>query len=105
MRVRVLFFGRLKDIVGRAEEEAELSEGARVEDLFARYGSRLAGSRKLAATVLRWSPPSTRNLPGGTRRYAVATRSPSYRLSAAAKELPSRRTCLSWCASRSGQVN
>jgi len=38
MRVRVLFFGRLKDIVGRAEEDAELSEGARVEDLFARYG-------------------------------------------------------------------
>ena len=38
MRVRVLFFGRLKDIVGRSEEDAELSEGARVEDLFARYG-------------------------------------------------------------------
>src|SRR5579872_6395759 len=38
MRVRVLFFGRLKDIVGKSEEEAELSEGARVEDLFARYG-------------------------------------------------------------------
>jgi molybdopterin converting factor subunit 1 len=38
MRVRVLFFGRLKDIVGTAEEQAELSEGARVEDLFARYG-------------------------------------------------------------------
>ena len=38
MRVRVLFFGRLKDIVGRAEEQAELSEGARVEDLFERYG-------------------------------------------------------------------
>ena len=32
MRVRVLFFGRLKDIVGRSEEDAELSEGARVED-------------------------------------------------------------------------
>jgi molybdopterin synthase catalytic subunit len=40
MRVRVLFFGRLKEIVGRAEDEAELSEGARVEDLFARYGNR-----------------------------------------------------------------
>jgi len=40
MRVRVLFFGRLKEIVGRAEDEAELGEGARVEDLFARYGSR-----------------------------------------------------------------
>jgi len=38
MQVRVLFFGRLKDIVGRSEENAELSEGARVEDLFARYG-------------------------------------------------------------------
>jgi molybdopterin converting factor subunit 1 len=38
MVVRVLFFGRLKDIVGMAEEQAELSEGARVEDLFARYG-------------------------------------------------------------------
>jgi len=38
MRVRVLFFGRLKDIVGTAEEQAELSEGARVEDLFERYG-------------------------------------------------------------------
>ena len=37
MHVRVLFFGRLKDIVGKAEEDAELSDGARVEDLFARY--------------------------------------------------------------------
>src|SRR5438445_13898315 len=38
MYVRVLFFGRLKDIVGKSEENAELSDGARVEDLFARYG-------------------------------------------------------------------
>ncbi len=38
MRVRVLFFGQLREIVGRAEEETELDEGARVEDLFARYG-------------------------------------------------------------------
>ncbi len=40
MHVRVLFFGRLKEIVGRAEDTAEVSEGSRVEDLFARYGSR-----------------------------------------------------------------
>jgi MoaE-MoaD fusion protein len=40
MRVRVLFFGQLKEIVGLAQEEAELSEGARVEDLFERYGRR-----------------------------------------------------------------
>ena len=40
MRVRVLFFGQLKDIVGQAEDVAELSDGARVEDLFTRYGNR-----------------------------------------------------------------
>jgi len=48
MKVRVLFFGRLKDIVGTSEEQAEVSDGARVEDLFARYGLRfpeLAGFR------------------------------------------------------------
>src|ERR1700690_3646311 len=48
MRVRVLFFGRLKEIVGRAEDDAELTDGARLEDLFARYGERypeLAGFR------------------------------------------------------------
>jgi molybdopterin converting factor subunit 1 len=40
MRVRVLFFGQLKEIVGAAEESAELSDGARVNDLFERYGRR-----------------------------------------------------------------
>jgi MoaE-MoaD fusion protein len=40
MRVRVLFFGQLKEIVGAAEDDAELSEGARVEDLFERYARR-----------------------------------------------------------------
>ncbi len=36
----MLFFGQLKDIVGVAQEDAELSEGSRVEDLFERYGQR-----------------------------------------------------------------
>ena len=40
MQVRVLFFGQLKEIVGVAEERTEVSEGARVEDLFERYGRR-----------------------------------------------------------------
>lgn len=40
MRVRVLFFGQLKDIVGFGEDFADLSDGARVEDLFERYGRR-----------------------------------------------------------------
>jgi MoaE-MoaD fusion protein len=55
MRVRVLFFGRLKDIVGRLEDEADLPDGARVEDLFARYTASfpaLGGLRpSLAASV------------------------------------------------------
>jgi molybdopterin synthase catalytic subunit/molybdopterin converting factor small subunit len=48
MRVRVLFFGQLKEIVGRGEDYAELADGARLEDLFTRYGQRypkLAGFR------------------------------------------------------------
>jgi molybdopterin synthase catalytic subunit len=40
VRIRVLFFGQLKDIVGVAQEDTELSEGSRVEDLFERYGRR-----------------------------------------------------------------
>lgn len=51
MRVHVLFFGRLRDIVGRAEEEAELDDGARVEDLFARYGRAFPQLGQLRSTV------------------------------------------------------
>jgi molybdopterin converting factor subunit 1 len=40
MRVRVLFFGQLKDIAGVSQEDAEISEGARVEDLYERYARR-----------------------------------------------------------------
>src|ERR1017187_1760319 len=52
MRVRVLFFGRLKDIVGRAEEHVEISEGARVEDLFERYGRSFPELAKFRASVV-----------------------------------------------------
>jgi MoaE-MoaD fusion protein len=55
MRVRVLFFGRFKEIVGRAEDEAQISEGARVEDLFNDYGRRhpeLSGFRDSAAAAV-----------------------------------------------------
>jgi len=52
MRVRVLFFGRLKDIVGKAEEQAELSEGARVEDLFERYGRSFPELARFRASVV-----------------------------------------------------
>jgi molybdopterin converting factor subunit 1 len=51
MRVRVLFFGQLKDIVGVSQEDAELSDGARVEDLFERYGRRFPKLADFRATV------------------------------------------------------
>jgi len=51
MQVRVLFFGRLKEIVSRAEDSAELSEGARVEDLFARYGNQFPELLHFRASV------------------------------------------------------
>jgi molybdopterin converting factor subunit 1 len=65
MRVTVLFFGQIKEIVGRAEDSVDLVEGAAIEQLFAHYGARhpelaryrasLAASRnqELAA----WSTP------------------------------------------------
>jgi molybdopterin converting factor subunit 1 len=42
MRVRVLFFGQLKEIVGAAEETAELPDNAHLEDVFTRYSQRFA---------------------------------------------------------------
>jgi molybdopterin converting factor subunit 1 len=45
IRVKVLFFGRLKDVAGRAEESCELTEGATIESLFASLASQ---NRELA---------------------------------------------------------
>src|SRR3954452_1205310 len=52
MRVRVLFFGKLKDIVGRSEDAAEVREGAQVEDVFAQYGQRFPELAKFRGSVL-----------------------------------------------------
>jgi molybdopterin converting factor subunit 1 len=51
MQVRVLFFGRLKEIVGFADESTELVDGARVEDLFAGYGDRFPALAQFRASV------------------------------------------------------
>ena len=48
VRVKVLFFGRLRELIGLAEEAPELPEGATLEYVFARYAERfpkLAGFR------------------------------------------------------------
>ena len=40
VRVKVLFFGRLKEIAGGAEEFVELTSGSRIEELFATFVAR-----------------------------------------------------------------
>jgi molybdopterin synthase sulfur carrier subunit len=52
MRVKVLFFGRLKDIVGRAEDCVELATGAPIEQLFAHYGGRYPELARFRASLV-----------------------------------------------------
>ena len=52
MRVRVMFFGRLKEIVGRAEDHIEVPEGALVEDIFARFGQENPGLIDFRSSVV-----------------------------------------------------
>jgi MoaE-MoaD fusion protein len=48
MQIRVLFFGVLKDLMGRSMDTVDLPAGARVDDLLSRY---LQGSRRLQEMV------------------------------------------------------
>lgn len=61
VRVRVLFFGQLKEIVGVEEESFEAAADARLEDLYASYARRfprLAGFRaSVAASINREYAP------------------------------------------------
>ena len=41
MRVRVLFFGMLKDIVGKTADAIDLPEGASVRDVLKKYESQI----------------------------------------------------------------
>jgi molybdopterin converting factor subunit 1 len=40
VRVKVLFFGRLKELTGQAEQFAELSSGASIESVFSSFAAR-----------------------------------------------------------------
>jgi molybdopterin converting factor small subunit len=40
IRVQVFFFGRLKEVIGRAEESLEVAGNASIESLFAAYVAR-----------------------------------------------------------------
>ncbi len=46
MRVRVLFFGMLKDLVGKASDSVDLPEGASVADLLTQYTSKFSSLKE-----------------------------------------------------------
>ena len=52
VRVKVLFFGRLKDIVGHSEESLDLADASTIEELFARYSTRLPELAKYRSSVV-----------------------------------------------------
>lgn len=52
MRVKVLFFGMLKDIVGAAEEELTLADGAQLRSIFDHYAGRFPRLRQLASSIV-----------------------------------------------------
>src|ERR1700683_3890975 len=51
MHVRVLCFGRLKEISGVAEEETDVAEGARIADLFETYSRRFPELARLQPSI------------------------------------------------------
>jgi len=51
MRVRVLFFGMLKDLAGKASEVVELSEEASIRDLLARYEAQIPRLNELLPSL------------------------------------------------------
>lgn len=51
MRVTVLFFGQLKDFVGRSKDELELAPGSSVGTVFDHYASEYPKLREMAASI------------------------------------------------------
>jgi MoaE-MoaD fusion protein len=52
MRVRVLFFGMLKELVGRPSEEADFPQGADLRAVFDRYADRYPRLRELSSSIV-----------------------------------------------------
>ena len=52
MQVKVLFFGMLKDIVGRAEEQLDLPGCPDLRGVFAHYAERFPRLREMAGSIV-----------------------------------------------------
>lgn len=66
MRVKVLFFGMLKEIVGRTEEQVELGPGAQLSTVFDHYAAQFPRLLDLAGSIV-----IARNQEFATRATAV----------------------------------
>ena len=51
MRIRVLLFGQLKDIVGRPEESVEIQTGSSLSDLMARYAQQFPKFKPMVESI------------------------------------------------------
>ncbi len=52
MRAQVLFFGLLKDVVGRSAEEREFTDGADLRTVFDSYATRYPRLREMAGSIV-----------------------------------------------------
>jgi MoaE-MoaD fusion protein len=52
MRVKVLFFGILKDIVGSAEDQLSVADGAQLRSIFDHYAGRFPRLREMASSIV-----------------------------------------------------
>ena len=52
MRIRVLFFGVLRDVVGVREDSLDVAEGGRLETVFEHYAARFPKLREMAASTV-----------------------------------------------------
>src|SRR5215472_3158549 len=51
MRIKVLLFGQLKDIVGRPEDSLEVQPGTSLSDLMARYSERFPRFKPMTGSI------------------------------------------------------
>jgi molybdopterin converting factor subunit 1 len=52
IRIKVLFFGRLKELLGRTQESIDLAVDADIESLFANYASRYPGLQQYRSSLV-----------------------------------------------------
>ena len=64
MRIKVLFFGPVREIVGLREDTIEMPDGARLQAVLENYGNRFPRLREMAGSVVlalnqQFAPPTT----------------------------------------------